>query len=358
MRTVAVLGAGKIGRMVAHLLAHCGDYQVRVADVSLEAAKRAAKDLPDAQPFRVDFDDERSLEPVLSGSVAVLSCCPFECNPFIAEQAVKYDQHYLDLTEDIETTRSVLRNVERSSKAFIPQCGLAPGFITITGMHLMKPMEEVEALKLRVGALPRYPSNMLKYNLTWSTEGLINEYGNPCEMLRDGEIAWVQPLQDLEEFSIDGARYEAFNTSGGLGSLCHTLRGKVKNLTYKSIRYPGHNTLIRFLYNELKMNDDRENLRVIFERSLPTTYQDVVVIYVSAVGKQSGQYVERTYARTIQHQQIGGVNWSAIQITTAAGITAVLDLLLEGQLPQRGFVRQEDVSYQQFITNRFGKYYA
>jgi saccharopine dehydrogenase-like NADP-dependent oxidoreductase len=132
----------------------------------------------------------------------------------------------------------------------------------------------------------------------------------------------------------------------------------VKNLTYKSIRYPGHNTLIRFLYNELKMNDDRENLRVIFERSLPTTYQDVVVIYVSAVGKQSGQYVERTYARTIQHQQIGGVNWSAIQITTAAGITAVLDLLLEGQLPQRGFVRQEDVSYQQFITNRFGKYYA
>ncbi len=358
MRTVAVLGAGKIGRMVTHMLGHCGDYAVRVADVSLEAARRAAKDIPHTQAFQVDFDDERTLEPVLSGADAVLSCCPFECNPFLAEQAVKYDLHYLDLTEDIETTRSVLRNVERSSKAFIPQCGLAPGFITITGVHLMKPMEEVESLKLRVGALPRYPSNMLKYNLTWSTEGLINEYGNPCEVLRDGEPAWVQPLEGLEELMIDGARYEAFNTSGGLGSLSHTLKGKVKNVNYKSIRYPGHNLLVRFLYNELKMNGDRETLRTIFERSLPATFQDTVVIYVSAIGKQQGQYVERTYARTIMHQTIAGSNWSAIQITTAAGITGVLDLLFEGHLPQKGFVRQEDVNYQQFITNRFGKYYA
>lgn len=358
MRTVAVLGAGKIGRMVTHMLGHCGDYQVRVADVSLAAAQRAVKDVPGAEAFQVAFDDERTLEPVLSGAEAVLSCCPFECNPFIAEQAVKYDLHYLDLTEDIETTRSVLRNVERSSKAFIPQCGLAPGFITICGVHLMKPMEEVESLKLRVGALPRYPSNMLKYNLTWSTEGLINEYGNPCEVLRDGERAWVQPLEGLEELMIDGARYEAFNTSGGLGSLSHSLQGKVKNVNYKSIRYPGHNLLMRFLYNELKMNGDRDTLRTIFERSLPATFQDVVVIYVSAVGKQQGQYVERTYARTVMHQSIAGANWSAIQITTAAGITAVLDLLFEGNLPQKGFVRQEDVNYQQFVQNRFGKYYG
>jgi saccharopine dehydrogenase-like NADP-dependent oxidoreductase len=358
MHTVAVLGAGKIGRMVAHLLGHSGSYQVRLADITPEMPKRVAGKVPNVQPFVVDFDKEKTLEPVLSGATAVLSCLPFECNPFLAEQAVKYDQHYLDLTEDIETTRSVLKNVERSSKAFIPQCGLAPGFITIVGVHLMKDMQEVESLKLRVGALPRYPSNMLKYNLTWSTEGLINEYGNPCEVLRDGEQAWVQPLEGLEELMIDGARYEAFNTSGGLGSLTHTLKGRVKNCTYKSIRYPGHNQLIRFLYNELKMNEDRENLRVIFERSLPTTYQDVVVIYVSAIGKQNGSYVERIYARTVMHQHMQGENWGAIQITTAAGITCVLDLLLEGQLPQKGFVRQEDVSYEAFIKNRFGKYYA
>jgi saccharopine dehydrogenase-like NADP-dependent oxidoreductase len=358
MRTVAVLGAGKIGRMVAHLLANCGSYKVRIGDINAEAAKKVAKANPNCEPFTVDFDREQTLEPILGGAEAVLSCCPFESNPFIAEQAVKYDQHYLDLTEDVETTRKVLENVSNSRRAFIPQCGLAPGFITITGVHLMKDMEEVESLHLRVGALPRYPSNMLKYNLTWSTEGLINEYGNPCQILRDGEPTWVQPLEGLEELMIDGARYEAFNTSGGLGSLCETLRGKVKNASYKSIRYPGHNLFIRFLYNELKMNQDRGTLKTIFERSLPGTSQDVVVIYVSAVGKQDGYYVERTYAKAIQHQVLHGQPWSAIQITTAAGITAVLDLLFEGKLPQKGFVRQEDVDYQAFIQNRFGKYYA
>lgn len=358
MHTVAVLGAGKIGRMVAHMLGHSGSYKVRLADVVPDAPKKVAAKTPNVTAHTVDLNQEKTLEPVLSGATAVLSCLPFECNPFIAAQAVKYDQHYLDLTEDVETTRAVLKNVERSSKAFIPQCGLAPGFITIVGVHLMKGMTEIEGLKLRVGALPRYPSNMLRYNLTWSTEGLINEYGNPCEVLRDGEVATVLPLEGLEELMIDGARYEAFNTSGGLGSLCHTLKGRVKNLDYKSIRYPGHNQLIRFLYNDLKMNDDRENLRVIFERSLPGTFQDVVVIFVSAVGKQDGYYVERTYARAVHHQHLQGENWSAIQITTASGITAVLDLLLEGQTPQKGFVRQEDVSYQQFISNRFGKYYA
>ncbi|MGE0707270.1 MAG: saccharopine dehydrogenase C-terminal domain-containing protein [Planctomycetota bacterium] len=357
MKTIAVLGAGKIGRMVATFLGN-GGYQVRVGDVSEEAAKLLAEKAPNAEGFRVDFKDAKTLEPVLAGAEAVLSCCPFESNPFIADQALKYDLHYLDLTEDVETTRAVLAKVEKSKKAFIPQCGLAPGFITITGVHLIKPLEEVRQLKLRVGALPRYPSNMLKYNLTWSTQGLINEYGNPCEAIRDGRDVLLQPLQDLEEIMVDGVRYEAFNTSGGLGSLTRSLKGRVSDLDYKSIRYPGHNHLIRFLMDDLDMDHHREELGHIFERALPGTYQDVVVVYVSTRGTYRGRFVERVYARTITHQVIYGENWSAIQITTAAGICGVLDLLLEEKLPQRGFVRQEDVDYEAFIANRFGKYYA
>jgi saccharopine dehydrogenase-like NADP-dependent oxidoreductase len=83
-----------------------------------------------------------------------------------------------------------------------------------------------------------------------------------------------------------------------------------------------------------------------------------VVIYVSAIGKWQGKFVEHTYARTVYHQDIYGENWSAIQITTAAGICGVVDLLLAGELPQKGFVRQEDVDYEAFANNRFGKYYA
>ncbi len=357
--SIAVLGAGKIGRMVAHFLGRTGGYQVRIGDVDGEAAANLAARVGEgASGHPVDFSDARTLQPILDGAAAVLSCCPFECNPFIAEQAVNYDIHYLDLTEDIETTRQVLAFESKSNKALIPQCGLAPGFITVTGMHLMKRLDTCESLKLRVGALPRFPSNMLKYNLTWSTQGLINEYANPCEVLRDGELRSAEALQGLEGLMVDGVQYEAFNTSGGLGSLCHSLKGKVQNINYKSIRYPGHADYMRLLMNELRMTDHQATLCEIFERALPATYQDQVVVFVSATGKKNGNYTEYTYARTVQHQTIYNENWSAIQITTAAGICGVLDLLLEGKLPQKGFVKQEDVDYTQFITNRFGRYYA
>jgi saccharopine dehydrogenase-like NADP-dependent oxidoreductase len=132
----------------------------------------------------------------------------------------------------------------------------------------------------------------------------------------------------------------------------------VRNVNYKSIRYSGHNHLLKFLLKDLKMRDRQDVLAQIFEECLPRTFKDQVVIFVSATGKFRGHLTESVYARTIYHQEIGGLNWSGIQITTAAGVCAVLDLLFEGELPQQGFVRMEDVNYDKFIRNRFGAYYA
>ncbi len=93
---------------------------------------------------------------------------------------------------------------------------------------------------MRVGALPKFPSNALNYNLTWSTEGLINEYCEPCEAIVNGERREVPPMEELEEFSLDGVTYEAFNTSGGLGSLCETLerQGSQPQLPHHSLSRP------------------------------------------------------------------------------------------------------------------------
>ncbi len=359
MKTIVVVGAGKIGRMVAYMLGHCGDYRLRVIDVEERAIERLRQQTPGIEGEVMDFADRRGLDRVLPSAEAVISCAPFRCNPLIAERAKANGTHYLDLTEDVEVTNQVIELARNGAKtAFIPQCGLAPGFITIVAMHLLQPMTEVTDLRLRVGALPRYPSNMLKYNLTWSTEGLINEYCQPCEVLMNGRLATVQPLENLEELTIDGVRYEAFNTSGGLGTLAQTLEGQVRNVNYKSIRYPGHNHLLKFLLNDLKMRDRQDVLAQIFEECLPRTYKDQIVIFLSATGKFRGQLTENVYARTIYHQEFGGENWSGIQITTAAGVCAVLDMLFEGELPQHGFVRMEDVNYDKFIANRFGRHYA
>ena len=211
---------------------------------------------------------------------------------------------------------------------------------------------------MRVGALPIYPSNALKYNLTWSTEGLINEYCNPCEAIVDGAVREVAALEGMEEFSLDGVAYEAFNTSGGLGTLCETLAGRVENLDYKTVRYPGHREIVKILVRDLRLARHREVLKDVFEAAIPMTTQDLVIVFVTVTGHKQGRLVQETFVRKIYSKRVGGKHLSAIQLTTAAGICAMVDLQREGRLPARGFVRQEEVPLADFLANRFGRHYA
>ncbi|NBO37257.1 saccharopine dehydrogenase family protein [bacterium] len=359
---ILVLGCGKIGKLVVSLLARSGDYSVTAADLHLETAQASIhgadeKQIPHTTAIACDLNDQSAIDKAIKGHSYVVSCAPYHCNVRIATSAKNAGVHYLDLTEDVATTKAVRTLAQESNLAFIPQCGLAPGFITIVANGLAQSFESIDHIKMRVGALPQYPHNAMKYNLTWSTEGLINEYGNPCEAVVNGKLTLLQPLEGLENFSLDGVEYEAFNTSGGLGTLAETFAGRAKSLDYKSVRYPGHRQIIALLMNELKMNDDRQTLKKIFERALPTTQQDVVLIVVTVQGMRNGVLSQESYAHKIYHQDIGGEHWGAIQITTAAGICAVVDLHHEKKIPSKGFVRQEDVPLDIFLNNRFGKYY-
>jgi saccharopine dehydrogenase-like NADP-dependent oxidoreductase len=217
--------------------------------------------------------------------------------------------------------------------------------------------DQIFDLKMRVGALPAFPTNALKYNLTWSVDGLINEYCHPCEAIRDGHRLELLPLEGLETFSMDGSEYEAFNTSGGLGTLCETLAGRAHNLDYKSVRYPGHRALVKVLLDDLCLKHDAPTLKHILQRAVPTTLQDVVLVFVTATGLSAGRFVEKVFARKIYATPDSTTPLSAIQITTAAGLCAVLDLFREGRLARRGFIRQESVSLDAFLGNRFGQAY-
>lgn len=355
MKHIVVAGAGKIGVTIADMLAASGDYRVTLAD---RAVGRFAGLHPSIQTQAVDVTDPRALNALLKGSFAVLSAVPFNLTGDIAVAAKEAGAHYLDLTEDVATTRKVKRLAEGAQTAFIPQCGLAPGFITIAAHDLIRRFDTLHDVRMRVGALPKFPSNALNYNLTWSTEGLINEYCEPCEAIVNGERREVPPMEELEEFALDGVTYEAFNTSGGLGSLCETLNGKVRNLNYRTIRYPGHAAIMKALLNDLRLRDRRDVLKDILENALPATLQDVVIVFVTVSGIRNGQLVQDTYANKIYSAEINGVMRSAIQITTAAGITGVLDLLATGKIADRGFIRQEDIGLDLFLANRFGRAYA
>ncbi len=362
MHRVLILGAGKIGALISGLLAESGSYRVHLGDVDATAAEAVvrAHGSPHLTSHALDATNASALARHLAAEPvdAVISSLPFYCNVGVAEAARNAGLHYFDLTEDVEVTRAVRRIASGATQAFVPQCGLAPGFISIAAAELITHFDDVRAVKLRVGALPQHPNNVLKYSLTWSTEGLINEYGNPCQSVVDGRTLDVSPLEGLEEIEIDGTLYEAFNTSGGLGSLAESHGAHCESMNYKTIRYPGHCEQMRLLMNDLKLNHDRGTLKRILENAVPQTLQDVVIVYAAVTGTQEGELREENYVNKVYPQLIAGRLWSAIQVTTAAGMTSVVDLVLEHPEKYRGFVAQEQFRLTGILANRFGRYYA
>ena len=362
MHRVLVLGAGKIGSLIAGLLAETEAYHVDLADVGpgVAAGVATAHGLDRIKPHVLDAANPAALAAHLRShrADAVVSSLPFYCNVEVARAARAADCHYFDLTEDVEVTRGVRAIAENSRQAFVPQCGLAPGFISIAAAELIRHFDELRSVKLRVGALPQHPNNVLKYSLTWSTEGLINEYGNECEAIVDGKRVAVAPLEGLEEIEIDGTLYEAFNTSGGLGSLAESTGARAESMDYKTIRYPGHCQQMRLLMNGLKLNHDRATLKRILENAVPQTLQDVVIVYAAVAGRQDGELREENYVLKIYPQPIAGRLWSAIQVTTASGLAAVLDLVLSAPGQYRGFVAQEQFRLPDILANQFGRHYA
>lgn len=358
MHRVLLLGAGKIGTAIANFLHDSGDYDVLVGDHDAGALSRLKID-GRLKTITLDVTDRAQLAGAMKDRQSVVSAVSFAANPVIAAAALEGGCSYFDLTEDVQTSQAIraISAHARPGQVFMPQCGLAPGFISIAAEHVANQFDTLDEVRMRVGALPIFPTNEMKYNLTWSTDGLINEYGNPCDAIHEGKLIEVLPLEGLEHFSLDGVDYEAFNTSGGVGTLAETLADKVRTLSYKTVRYRGHRDLICFLMNELRLNERRDLLKDILENAVPITPQDVVLIFVTVTGRQQGRFVQVTDARKIYHGEFRGQNCSAIQITTAASICAVLDLHADGKLPSRGFVKQEEVRLPDFLANRFGKCY-
>jgi len=359
MNRVCVLGAGKIGKLIAVLLARSGDYQVLLVDVREPDVQ--ANDLLSIYPA-IKYQQCNASEPddlmaLLStlGLHAVVSSLPFHCNVKVAQVARDLNLHYFDLTEDRETTEAIKKISQGSDKAFVPQCGVAPGFVNWIAHDIMLNFDELHQAKLAVGALPQHTSHSLQYALNWSTEGLVNEYINSCDVIENGVVANKPAMTDLEYVSFDGVKHEMFHTSGGLGSLSEHYLGRINNMYYKTIRYPGHCVKVKELLSEY--NNDRDKLCEYLEKVVPTTKQDVVIVYVSVCGKKEGGFEEINFVRKYFPVCWDGIVWTAIQMTTASGLCCALDCVLSSGSQYKGFQGHHDFKFEQLIDCFFGDYY-
>jgi saccharopine dehydrogenase-like NADP-dependent oxidoreductase len=351
MERVAVLGLGKVGTLAAELLAETG-FPV----TGYDAAARDDHGPVDAR--RIDLGEPAALGAALDGADAVLSCLPYHLNTGVAAEAHARGLHYFDLTEDVATTRAIREMSETARGLMAPQCGLAPGFVGIAGAHLIGRFEACRSCRMRVGALPRNPSGLMGYSFNWSPEGVVNEYLNDCEVLEDGQRKWVSPMEWIEKLVIGGVELEAFTTSGGLGTMCETYLGRVPNIDYKTIRYPGHVRLMNFFFHELLMRERRQEAGEILVNAKPPVDDDVVYVHVAAEGMEGGALRRHEFVRAYRPREIAGGMRTAIAWTTASSVAAIMEMVRDGALPARGFLKQEDVPLDAFLATRNGTRFA
>lgn len=335
MKKLAILGLGKIGSYILNTLDKSQFESVQGFD----------------KINGHDFYNDEVLKEIIKNYNGVLACTPFYLNKKIANICEEFNVDYFDLTESIDVSQHVatLKNA-----MYIPQCGLAPGIVSIIANKLATELETVKDIKIRVGALPQIVNNKLKYYRTWNTEGLINEYCNLCISLKYGAIFWADPLVDQESLCIDGIEFEAANTSGGIGSLAYTWQGKADNVNYKTIRHPGHFEIMRVLKQELGMKQNFDTFVRLFEENVPETNLDAVYIVITVTGTNQGKLVTTNYKKAIACTSSN----TAIQITTGNGVMAVLDVWSQGLLEGRkGLVKQEDLPFEHIWNSKYSSCY-
>ncbi|SCA57503.1 Saccharopine dehydrogenase [Candidatus Terasakiella magnetica] len=350
MEKIALLGLGNVGALAGVLLKEAGFSPVGF-DKTLPVAKQPY------ETIELDLSDKAQVKTALRRFDAVLSALPYALNPLIAEVAHEDGLHYFDLTEDVSVTAKVKELSKTSKTLMAPQCGLAPGFIAIAASHLARKFETIRAIRMRVGALPQHPTGLLGYAFNWSPEGVVNEYLNDCEVIEEGQHKWVSPMEWLETLYVNGQKYEAFTTSGGLGTMCETYLNHVENLDYKSIRYPGHAQQMNFFFHELLMREHREQAGAILTKAKPKVDDDVVIIHTSVEGQMEGRLHRQEYVRSYYPKLLAGKSRRAIAWTTAASVCGVIEMVAKGQLPSHGFIKQEEISLDKFLATNSGALY-
>ena len=349
--SIAVLGLGKVGNLVATLLVD-GGFAVRGVDVD------GTRTIDGVDVVAADLTDPAGIASAVDGCDAIVSCLPYSLNMAVADVAATNGLHYFDLTEDVPTTDHIRSLAASSDVVMAPQCGLAPGFIGIVGASLAAQLDSCRSLRLRVGALPQHPTGLLGYAFNWSAEGVVNEYLNDCEVIEEGVRKFVSPMEWHEIIHLNGTELEAFTTSGGLGTMCETMLGTVENLDYKSLRYHGHMTQMNFLFHELLMREDRALAQKILTTAKPPVDADVVHIHVAAEGTLDGRLVRKEFVRSYLPVEIAGEMRTAIAWTTAASIVAVVEMANASQLAESGFVHQEHIALDAFLATRTGSLYS
>ncbi|MFO7837644.1 MAG: saccharopine dehydrogenase C-terminal domain-containing protein [Candidatus Thorarchaeota archaeon] len=362
-----VLGSGQMGKGVAFdLVSHEICTEAFVGDINKQRAKEVADYAgPKVSPLKIDAENREELKDAFSDVDVVVSCVSYRINPLHTEIAIETGTNMVDLGGNYKIVEQQLQMDKDAKEAdiiVIPDCGLAPGMTNILVSSGIEYLDQTEDVGIRVGGLPKQPRPPLNYSLVFSVEGLINEYVEPCRVIKDGKIDYEDPLVGFEQIDFPDpfGTLEAFNTSGGTSTLPSTYEGKVENLDYKTVRYPGHGHKMWTLLQLGLMNSEeitvettkiapRKLLEKLLKENLPEVKEDVTLLRVKISGWKG------TESRSIEYELIDHYDeetgLTSMARTTAFSASAVATMICNGSIEERGVLPPElAVPSESFIT--------
>lgn len=356
---ILVLGAGRMGLGAAYDLAHNSEAEaVTVADIDIERARAVVATVKSGKlsPAQVDVADDAGVVRLMREHNAALSCVVYHHNLNLARAAIAARTHFCDLGGNNSVVDSELAldaEARRAGINIIPDCGLAPGMVSVLAAHGAGRFESLDAIHIRVGGLPLRPRPPLDYQIVFAVEGLINEYVERARVIRDGRIVEVDSMTEVEAlaFGAPYERMEAFQTSGGTSTLPETFLGRVRELDYKTIRFPGHCEKFKLLIDlGLAASEaieveggvrvaPRRVLGEVLRRHLPADEPDVVLIRLEFRGVTAGRQQSLRYDIIDRFDERTGL--SAMMRTTAFPASIVAQMMAQGRTLSRGAVPQE-----------------
>ncbi len=346
---VSIVGAGNIGSALAACLGTAGGFAVEVIDPSEEALDRL-RDLN----LPVSLHHLGSHEPLanlLKQSDVTVAAVPERAVPAIARAAASAGTHFLDFSPLHADTRQALERLA-GERVVLNGCGVSPGLVENIASSLLARCAPVSELTIRVGSIPRLPTNRLGYGQIWDIDGLIDEYTMPCEALRGGERIHLAPLEGKEHVVLDGVTYEGFTTSRGLKDLAMFAAAGVCNVTFKTLRYPGHLEHMQFLLDDLGLKNRRDMLRSLLLNGLPIIEEDELVMFLTAGSARGARKLEASSSYRFRPSPALGP-FNAMTSVAAGYAAGLLSLLRNGDLGERGFLAHHSVSGAGVLENPY-----
>ena len=365
---ILVLGAGRMGHGAVFDLARNSPEveKITIADADFVKAEQVAESVGSEKISAVELDvsDYEKTISVMNGHDAAISCVNYWYNEKLSRAAIETGTNLCDLGGNNYIVDAQLALDEEAKQAginIIPDCGLAPGMVSILAMHGANQFEKIEEIHIRVGGLPQNPQPPLDYQLVFSVEGLINEYIETARVIRGGEIIEVESMTELENLEFDDfPALEAFQTSGGTSTLPETFLGKIKELDYKTIRYAGHCEKFKTMIDlglcsseEILADDARVSPRKVFgellQKNLPADEPDYVLIRLEFVGEQNNRTKRLRYDIVDKFDE--KTNLSAMMRTTAFPASIIAQMAAKGDVKMRGATPQEKaIDSEKFVA--------